>query len=159
MTVITKKSDVISVLDNLESMSYAERVYFVTPENFDVNDGINPHMLDENGNPNVVDKKAARLQWIEVTDAFRNLDLKQIVEIPSAPGFPDMVFCANQALPYLTKSREKRAVMSNMFDNRRQDEVIHVENALKAQGYAIDHLPERGLGIHIHRRLYPLPIQ
>ncbi len=93
----------------------------VSPEFFDVEYAINPHMLDANGNLNKVDKKKAQEQWKALKNKFEELGM--IVDvITGQSGLPDMVFCANQTFPFF-KDNKLSMVLSHMHSEKRQPEV------------------------------------
>ena len=55
--------------------------------------------------------------------------------IGGAEGLPDMVFCANQTLPYLTPGAEKGVVLGRMHTPQRKPEVEHYARFFEAEGY------------------------
>jgi len=91
------------------------------PDSFDVEYAINPHMLDSEGKLNKVDKNEAVKQWEVLKETFEKLHMAVDV-LPAVLALPDMVFTANQTLPFL-KNEKTQIVLSQMNSEKRQDEV------------------------------------
>ena len=128
-------------LGDLPSLPRPERVLLVEPTYFEVAYVINPHMR---GNIGTVDRERARAQWDALRDAYQRLGL-QVDVMPGAPGMPDLVFCANQSLPYLEEDGTRGAVMGAMHAPQRRPEVPLIEAHLRSRGYATEHVaPGRG---------------
>lgn len=128
-------------------MNWPQTMLMVSPEYFDVEYSINPHMLDENGNLNKVDKEKALKQWCDLKATFEQVGMKVQV-INGAQGLPDMVFCANQTFPF-TKDGQKSFILSKMQSEKRQPEVQYfkawaIEN--KIQTYEIESKLFEGMG-------------
>jgi len=90
------------------------------------------------GNIGNVDKEEALREWESIRDTFNKLGIT-VHEIDGEPGLPDMVFCANQSLPY-TNDKTKHVVMSIMHSAQREDEVAFIEQWYRMNGYEIHHL-------------------
>jgi N-dimethylarginine dimethylaminohydrolase len=103
-------------------MTWPTRALMVDPQFFDVEYAINPHMLNDKGELNKVDKTKAMQQWTALKDQFVELGLKVEV-LPGVENLPDMVFCANQTFPFL-RNGELNIVLSQMHSDRRQPEVV-----------------------------------
>jgi len=109
-------------------MKYPMKALMAHPDSFDVEYAINPHMKDKEGRLNKVDKEKALLQWQSLKDTFESLNVKVSV-LPAVEGLPDMVFTANQTLPFLKEGSEAsgesktQIVLSQMNSEKRQDEV------------------------------------
>lgn len=119
----------------------------VSPEHFDIKYSINPHMLDEKGNLNVIDPKKAYEQWDNLKQTFENLDMKVNV-LSGKEQLPDMVFCANQTFPFI-KNGEKNIILSEMQSEHRQPEVTYFKDWAETQGWkthAITNKPFEGMG-------------
>ena len=114
------------------------KVIMADPGFFDVLYSINPHMLDESGNLNKVDKTAARLQWQALQDCYRKLGFETHI-IPAAKEFPDLVFTANQSLTFWNDGPS--VLMSHMQSEFRRGEVPLLEKWYKDHNYKIFHLP------------------
>ena len=112
------------------------RVLLTTPDHFEVAYVINPHM---EGNVGDVDGDRARRQWEGLRDAYRRLGLEVSV-VGGAEGLPDMVFCANQTLPYQTPGGERGAVLGRMHAPQRKPEVEHYRRFFEGQGYEVHDL-------------------
>jgi N-dimethylarginine dimethylaminohydrolase len=113
-----------------------------TPEHFDVEYVINPHM---EGNIGAVDHDRARVQWNELRDTYEGLGFT-VSSIPGAEGLPDMVFCANQTLPYLTPGGSRGVVLSRMYAPQRRNEVPHYARFFEKEGYRVSEVDETATG-------------
>lgn len=102
-------------------MSWPRKMLMVSPDFFDVEYAINPHMLDEKGELNKVDRTKAMTQWTALKDKFESLAMTVEV-LEGQQGLPDMVFCANQTFPF-KKDDKLFMVMSQMHSEKRQPEV------------------------------------
>jgi N-dimethylarginine dimethylaminohydrolase len=145
MPLYRRAADLDFRLDDLPRLPAPTRVLMADPAEFDVASALNPHMLDERGALKKVDRKLAREQWLELKRAFEGLGLA-IDVLPPLPGQPDLVFCANQALPIPGEALpdgRARVVPSNMRWPQRRGEVEHVVARLEALGYAIERLATR----------------
>ena len=120
-------------VDALPAIPRPGRVLLTTPDHFEVAYVINPHM---EGNVGDVDRDRARSQWEGLRDAYRRLGLEVSV-LGGAAGLPDMVFCANQTLPYQTPGGERGAVLSRMHAPQRKREVAHYARFFEGQGYEV----------------------
>ncbi|MDT0630470.1 arginine deiminase-related protein [Rubrivirga sp. S365] len=109
------------------------RVLLTTPDHFEVAYVINPHMA---GNVGDVDRDRARHQWERLRDAYVRLGLDVSV-LDGAAGLPDMVFCANQTLPYQTPGGERGAIISRMHAAQRKPEVEHYRRFFEGEGYEV----------------------
>lgn len=108
----------------------------VRPDFFSVDYVINPHMEGQIGQ---VDQARATEQWRHIRDLFASLQLT-VHELDGQPGLPDMVFSANQSLPFIDKEGQKGAVMSIMHSDQRKGEVPYIEQWYRRNGYALMHL-------------------
>lgn len=123
-------------LSELPAMPVPSRVLMVKPTHFDVKYVINPHMRGKIGD---VDKIQAQNEWEHLVDGFEELGLD--VEIMEGKaGLPDLVFCANQSLPFSDESGHKKIVMGQMRTPQRKPEVEAIEEWFKSQDYEILHL-------------------
>jgi N-dimethylarginine dimethylaminohydrolase len=134
--IITKPSEINFSLNDLPSMPIPDSALMVTPEHFTVEYVINPHMEGHIGN---IDKAKAMQEWNQVRDAFVKSGVK-IHNIKGAEGLPDMVFCANQSLPFIGSDGRKEVLMSIMHADQRKDEVAYIEQWYRQNGYMIHHL-------------------
>jgi N-dimethylarginine dimethylaminohydrolase len=115
------------------------RVLLTTPDHFEVAYVINPHMADHVGD---VDPAVARRQWEALRDAYADLGLA-VVTVEGAPGLPDMVFCANQTLPFCHPATGTTGVvLSRMHAAQRRPEVAHYARHFRDAGYDVHRLPD-----------------
>jgi N-dimethylarginine dimethylaminohydrolase len=124
------------------TMPVARRILMVRPTYFHVDNPINPHMRKADGSLHLLDKPKAMREWDALRSAYRNIGL-QVFEADPIDGLPDMVFCANQSLPFLTRTGERKAILSNMANEIRHREVPGIASALQREGYKTVALPER----------------
>lgn len=136
--VITSLDQLDFSLSDLESMPAPEKVLVVNPSQFDVKYVINPHMKGHIGD---VNKEIALEEWIALKEGYESLGL-YVHEIDGAEGYPDMVFCANQSLPNITKEGAKQVVMSVMHASQRKGEVPHIQKVYEESSYDILYLDE-----------------
>ena len=123
---------------DLPFLSRPTRVVLTTPTHFDVEYVINPHMSENVGS---VNREVAFQQWKALRAAYQALDVSPLV-LNGQPGLPDMVFCANQTLPYYKPEADQRGVvLSRMHAAERTDEVPHYADFFEAQGYDVTALP------------------
>ncbi len=124
-------------IETTPPMPLPRRVLMVSPDYFDVEYVINPHM---EGHVGQVDRTLARRQWEALRDTYRTLGFEVHV-LDGVPGLPDMVFCANQTLPFLRGDSERGVVLSRMHAPQRRDEVPHIARFFEQQGYALVSIP------------------
>jgi len=133
--VYTSADSIEFTLKDLEAMPLPHRVLMVKPTYFGVEYVINPHMKGQVGK---VDNMRAKSEWDFLVTGFKELGLDvQILE--GEEGLPDMVFCANQSLPYSNGDTQK-VIMSRMFADQRKKEVAIIEKWFEKQDYEILHL-------------------
>jgi len=131
--VYTHLSEVSFGTRDLDDMPPADRMVMTTPDHFEILYVINPHMA---GNVGAVDKGVARQQWDDLKAAFESCHVPVEV-VDGMPGQPDMVFCANQTLPFLRKDGRKGVVLSKMYAPQRAGEVKHFEAWFAEKGWDI----------------------
>lgn len=134
--IYTSASQIDFELTDIPSMPAPSKVMMVKPTYFDVEYVINPHMENQIGQ---VDKMQAQNEWDHLQDGFEELGFKVHV-IDGVKGLPDMVFCANQSLPFIDSDGTKKVIMSIMHAPQRKEEVDVIEAWYKTQGYEILHL-------------------
>lgn len=103
------------------------------PSHFDVLYAINPHMLDENGNLQKIDKPKAQKQWEHIKSIYESLGFI-VDEIQGNANLPDFVFCANTFTAW-NKDGFKRAILGRMKSEARQPEVAISKTYLESQGF------------------------
>lgn len=126
-------------LENLPQLPRPNRVVLTTPTHFDVEYVINPHMSENVG---TVNREVAFQQWKAVRATYTALDAEPVV-LNGQSGLPDMVFTANQTLPfYKPKSDTRGVVLSRMHSEHREGEVPYFASFFENQGYAVERLPD-----------------
>ena len=136
--IITSSDQLNFSLPDIPAMSHPNKVLMVEPTHFSVEYVINPHMTDNVG---MVDKMEARNQWDLVKSTFKQIEIDSHI-LEGQEGLPDMVFCANQSLPYIDEDGNKHVFMSIMHAEQRKQEVAYIEQWFRQAGYAIHYLDE-----------------
>jgi arginine dihydrolase len=137
--VYKRLSEINFRLEDLRRQSPPARVLMTRPSFFEVAYVINPHMA---GNVGSVDHEVAEHQWDALRSAYECLGMS-VHSIEGVPNQPDMVFCANQTLPYSSPdSKESGVFLSRMNAPERHDEVKHYERFFQSLGYRIRTLPD-----------------
>ncbi|MGM0546493.1 MAG: dimethylarginine dimethylaminohydrolase family protein [Bacteroidota bacterium] len=136
--VITTADQINFSIDDQPSMPLPTDVLMVRPLHYSVDYVINPHMADQVGK---VDKIEANNEWELVRSLFDQIEMN-IHVIEDQEGLPDMVFCANQSLPYIDKNGKRHVFMSIMHADERKDEVPYIEQWYRQNGYEINYLDE-----------------
>lgn len=134
--ILTPPVPIVRAINAHPEMPLPGRVLLTTPTHFQVEYAINPHM---EGNIGSVDESAAMAQWRALRDAYLRLGV-EVEVLEGVEGLPDMVFCANQTLPYVTPGGERGVVLSRMHNRPRKPEVEHYERFFAAQNYQVQHL-------------------
>lgn len=120
-------------LGSLPAIPRPGRVLLTSPDHFEVAYVINPHMEGHIGD---VDAERARAQWDALRAAYERVGMEVSV-VAGQPGLPDMVFCANQTLPYLTPGGQRGAILSRMHAPQRKPEVEHYARFFESEGYEV----------------------
>jgi N-dimethylarginine dimethylaminohydrolase len=136
--VITSADQLNVSTANLPSMPLPTEVLMVRPLHYSVDYVINPHMADQVGK---VDTIKAQDEWDLVRALFDQIGLN-IRLMEDQDGLPDMVFCANQSLPYIDEEGKRHVVMSIMHADQRKQEVPYVEQWYRQNGYEPHYLDE-----------------
>ncbi len=136
--IISNASEIDFSIKELPEMPQPARVLMVKPTYFDVEYVINPHMKGFIGG---VDKMQAQNEWEHLEDGFEELGYRVIKE-EGVRDLPDMVFCANQCLPFIDENENLKAVMSIMHSDQRKAEVSHIEKIIRNLGYKTFHLDD-----------------
>jgi len=136
--VITSVDQLDLNLSDIPSMPVPKDTLMVTPKHFSVEYVINPHMAQNVG---TVNKMEARNEWNVLKSTFEQIGINVHV-IEGEEGLPDMVFCANQSLPFIGESGDKHVFMSIMHDDERKEEVPYIEQWYRQNGYEIHYLDE-----------------
>ncbi len=100
---------------------WPKNVLMVSPDYFEIQYAINPHMLDASGKLQTVKCDVAKIQWQLLRKTFEGHGL-QVEVVDGVAELPDMVFAANQSFPFYKQDR-LQFVMSRMKSAFRQQEV------------------------------------
>lgn len=136
--VITSTDQLDFTIDDIPSMPLPTEVLMVRPLHYSVEYVINPHMTDQVGQ---VDRLKANNEWELVRTLFDQIGIKVHV-IEDQDGLPDMVFCANQSLPFIDEEGKRHVIMSIMHADQRKNEVPYIEQWYRQHGYEIHYLDE-----------------
>jgi len=137
--VYTSPDEIDVRLSERPSLPRPNRVLLTTPTYFDVEYVINPHMSDNVGS---VNKDLAFQQWKAIRATYTALGVSPSV-VNGQIGLPDMVFCANQTLPFYKPVNDERGViLSRMHAEERKDEVPYYADFFEEQGYTVERLPD-----------------
>ncbi len=133
----TTASDLDFTLEDLPRLPPPRKVLMTTPSHFEVAYVINPHMA---GNVGTVDAEQARVQWQALRETYETLGF-DVEVVEGGADLPDMVFCANQTLPFLRKDGSKAVLLSQMHAPQRRGEVPFYRAFFEREGYAVHTLP------------------
>lgn len=139
--VITSADQLDFSVKDLPSMPIPSEVLMVRPLHYSVDYVINPHMADKVG---TVDTVEAQNEWELVRSLFDQVGLKVNV-IEDQQGLPDMVFCANQSLPFVDEDGKRHVFMSIMHADQRKDEVPYIEQWYRQHGYEMHYFDEKDI--------------
>lgn len=134
-TVITSVDQINFKRTDLQPMPVPGEVMLVKPTYYDVEYVINPHMKNHVGK---VDTMQAENEWEHLRDGYKELGFKVHV-LDGVKGYPDMVFSANQSLPFIDHDGNKHVMMSIMYAEQRKDEVPFIEKFYRTKGYQVHH--------------------
>ncbi len=134
--VYTSADQIDFSIEEAKPMPVPRRVLMVKPTYFDVKYVINPHMVNQVG---AVDTIQAKNEWEHLADGFRELGLEVLI-LDGERDLPDMVFCANQSLPFCDEQENRKVIMSIMHTEQRKEEVPYIEQWFRQNGYEIYHL-------------------
>ncbi|MBN8669553.1 MAG: hypothetical protein J0L80_02630 [Chitinophagales bacterium] len=130
------KNNILFSINDIKDRTDPTRVLMCSPDYFDIVDVKNVHMQGHIGN---TDKAQVDAQWQSLKDAYdallNNKVLDEVSVIPGATGCEDMVFCANQTLPWKMEDGSEVVVMSRMRHESRQREVPYFEEFFKNKGF------------------------
>ena len=136
--VLTRAAADAPRLADLPALPRPGRVLMTTPAHFEVAYVINPHM---EGNAGTVDHGEATRQWNALADQYRALGL-DVAELGGVYGLADMVFCANQTLPFTRPDGARGVVLSRMNAEQRKGEVPHYAEFFAGQDYEVHRLAD-----------------
>lgn len=116
-----------------------DKVLMCEPKYFEVNYTGNEFMKN---NHDKVDKAKALKEWNVLKNVYQDLgyfvDLIEPVE-----ALVDMVFTANQSLPFLDESGNKKVILSKMKNEQRKEEVKYFKDYYLKNDYQIIELPDQ----------------
>lgn len=138
--VYTKAEQIDFLLSDLPVMPAPSNVLMVRPTHYDIKYVINPYM---GKNVGAVDKMQALNEWKHLFDGFEELGFK-VEAIDGLEDLPDMVFCANQSIPYVGKDGNKGVLMSIMNSEYRKPEVNRIREYFESKNYEIQQLGDGG---------------
>lgn len=136
--VVTSADQLDFKIDDIPDMPLPSSVLMVRPLHYSVDYVINPHMNEQVGK---VDKIKATNEWEKVRSLFDQIGIT-IHVIEDQEGLPDMVFCANQSLPFIDKEGKRHVFMSIMHADQRKDEVPFIEQWYRQQGFEMHYFDE-----------------
>jgi len=113
------------------------KILMCSPDYFDVNYEGNEFMKSQINN---VDHSLAMQQWNDLKKVYEKLGFT-VELIPPVNGLVDMVFTANQSLPFTNASGRKCVILSRMKNVQRKGEVRHFNEFYKQNGYETIELP------------------
>lgn len=135
--VITSVSDLNFAVEDLPALPLPGNVLMTTPDYYRVEYVINPHMEGQVGTVNVSE---ANRQWRILLNAYENLGF-QPAKMLGVENLPDMVFCANQSLPYYKPDGKRGVVLSRMYAPQRRPEVEYFARFFQERGLETTRLP------------------
>jgi len=115
-----------------------DKVLMCSPKYFEVNYSGNEFMKGNIGN---TDKDKALLQWSNLKSIYENLGYS-VVLINPAENLVDMVFTANQSLPFIDENSAKNVVLSKMKNEQRRNEVMFFKEFYENNGYKVHELSD-----------------
>ncbi len=119
----------------------SKTILMVSPEHFDILYAINPHMKTASGEINKVNRPLALQQWQNLKETFEHLGA-EVKVIKGVSDYPDMVFCANQCIPFVDRDGNRSAIMGKMRHPERRGEVEYFREYLQSQAYKIFETPD-----------------
>lgn len=136
--IYSSAGDLDDAVDAAPSVPRPQRVVMTTPDYFDVEYVINPHMSAHVG---TVQPAVAWQQWKALRAVYTALDVTPVL-VDGKPGLPDMVFCANQTLPFYDPDTGRAGVvLSRMHAEERKEEVPPYASFFSTLGYEVKSLP------------------
>ncbi|HMS34079.1 MAG TPA: arginine deiminase-related protein [Ignavibacteria bacterium] len=114
------------------------KILMCSPEFFEVNYSGNEFMK---GNIDNVNKEKAMSQWTHLKSVYKDLGY-EVVLIEPVKELVDMVFTANQSLPFLDAEGNKKVILSKMKNDQRKNEVKYFKDFYLRRDYAVIELPD-----------------
>lgn len=131
-TVYRTADEIDFDIREIDSRERFDQVMMVEPEYFEVKHSLNDLTSTEES----VDKKVASEQWNALKEKYEELGFPVNI-VPGVDGLTDMVFAANQSLPFIENGKRK-AVLSNMATEQRADEVKYIEDWYGSNGFELE---------------------
>lgn len=119
------------------------KILMTTPDQFDVQYAINPHMRDSEGRLHQVDRPMAIQQWNALRETFTRLGI-EVEVIEAGKDLPDMVFASNHGLP-LPPFDGKRFLMGKMAAPERRREIELFAAWYRDHGWGVESVEDQGL--------------
>lgn len=135
--VFDRVSDAIK-FEQLESRVEPKRILLCDPKHFEVKDNKNPFM---EGNLNNVDRELAVSQWNAIKHLYESLG-SEVQVLDAVEGFEDMVFTANQVLPFHSQFGKAQVLLAEMRHPSRQREVPYFAKWFESHEYGIHRLSD-----------------
>lgn len=139
-----QKKQETQIQSNINGIS---NIIMVSPTYFRVDYEINPFMRDESGALKKVNSEQALQQSNFLKSLYQEMGLS-VIEIPPSKDHPDMVFTANQLLPF-KKDGQTQFILSHMASTERAGEVLFFKNWAQQNNYKTHQLsigPFEGMG-------------
>ncbi|MCB0722067.1 MAG: amidinotransferase [Ignavibacteriae bacterium] len=114
------------------------KVLMCKPEYFDVTYAGNKFMIK---NQHKVKKDTSLKQWEILKDTYNGLGY-EVNLIEPVEDLVDMVFTANQSLPFIDTNGNKKVILSKMRNQERRPEVAFFEEFYENEGYGVISLPD-----------------
>ncbi len=130
--------------------SRTQNILMVPPTYFKIGYEINPFMRAVDGELKIVNERIARQQWDALQQIYLDLGFN-VLQVTASETHPDMVFTANQLLPFKDPSNYNQLsfVLSHMATAERAGEVIFFKQWANERGYKTYQLnigPFEGMG-------------
>jgi N-dimethylarginine dimethylaminohydrolase len=120
-------------IDDTPSRETFRRVLMVDPTHFQVRHVINPHMQGMIG---TVDTARAREEWDAIRTTYESLGF-EVKVVQGCDEYPDLVFAANQLLPFVDAEGNPALVLSHMAKVERQGEVAYLTKTFLGAEYPL----------------------
>ncbi len=136
--VVQSATDISFDISDLRPVPVPGKILMTSPQYFSVEYVINPHMA---GNIGTVNFKNAVHQWETLVRTYTDLGF-QVEKLEGVRGLPDMVFCANQCLPFHDPVKNENGLfLSIMHADQRKEEVQYYREFFRRRNYTIHKMP------------------
>ncbi|MEO6694363.1 MAG: arginine deiminase-related protein [Ignavibacteria bacterium] len=113
------------------------KILMCKPEYFEVNYSGNEFMKNNIDNVNI---ESVMKQWTELKLIYEDLGF-EVNLIDPVKGLVDMVFTANQSLPFIDEKDNKKVILSIMKNDQRKEEVKYFKDFYEKNQYQVIELP------------------